>query len=119
MSVDEALFILAHERWNSIEMYNITAEQKEVLKILVKLDKPVSQKEIAEFMNKAQTNVSGYYFKPLRDLGIIEQIENTGDGRIKYWYLSKSYLPLKFLLQSQSKIRTTFAQASGQLRLLE
>jgi predicted transcriptional regulator/GTPase SAR1 family protein len=119
MSVDEALFILAHERWNSIEMYNITAEQKEVLKILVKLDKPVSQKEIAELMNKAQTNVSGYYFKPLRDLGIIEQIENTGDGRIKYWYLSKSYLPLKFLLQSQSKIRTTLAQASGQLRLLE
>ncbi|KKP92700.1 MAG: hypothetical protein US25_C0083G0004 [Candidatus Moranbacteria bacterium GW2011_GWE1_36_7] len=116
LSIDEARMLLAQERWERIEeLIKLTEEQKTILKSIIKSKDPVSQKEIANSLGKAQSNISGYYFKPLRDNDIIEE-----KGRIKnmpLWGLTRDYEPLKWLADAQEKMQLNLAKESNQLSL--
>ncbi len=78
LSVDESMLLLGEERWEKIKMtIKLTEEQETILRCLIEKDK-ISQKEIVNIFKKNQSNVSGYYFKPLKDAGIIEEKEKIG-----------------------------------------
>ncbi|EKE15679.1 MAG: hypothetical protein ACD_11C00115G0019 [uncultured bacterium] len=116
LSVDEARILLAQERWERIEeLIKLTEEQKVILKSIIKSKNPISQKEIADLSGKAQSNVSGYYFKPLKDNEIIEE-----KGRIKnkpLWGLTRDYEPLKWLVDAQEKMQINLEEKSSQMSL--
>jgi GTPase SAR1 family protein len=117
LSVNEAMLLLGKERWERIEdVMKLTLEQKTILKYLASADNWISQKEISELFNKKQSNVSGYYFKPLTENNIIEEKE-----RIKnkpYYGLTVDYMPLKFLIKSQEEVNKSVDEKFGQLKLL-
>ncbi len=115
LSVDESMLLLGEERWDKINVtIKLTEEQKTILYYLIEKNK-ISQQEIAQFFQKARPNVSGYYFKPLRDAGIIEEKERI--GKVPYWGLTSDYVPLKWLMESQKKLKQDIHNKSEQLKL--
>lgn len=115
LSADESMLLLGKERWEKIEMaIKLTEDQKIILCYLIEKDK-ISQKEIVSIFKKAQSNVSGYYFKPLRDAGIIEEKEKI--GKVPYWGLTVDYIPLKWFIESQKKLKQDISNKSSQLPL--
>lgn len=116
LSIDESMLLLGEERWNQMNMaIKLTDEQKIILRYLIDKDK-ISQKEVITIFKKAQSNVSGYYFKPLRDAGIIEEKEKI--GKIPYWGLTGDYVPLKWVVKSQKRITQDINDKSGQLAIV-
>lgn len=117
LSVNEAMLLLGRERWEKIEnVMKLTTEQKEVLKYLAGSERLISQKEVVKMFGKAQSNVSGYYFKPLRDNNIIE--EKSRDKKIIYYGLTTDYAPIKWLIKSQDEIKKNINDKSEQLKLI-
>lgn len=118
LSVDEAMILLGRELWDRIEkLAQLTDEQKTVLSFIAQFNKDITQKDIVQIFGRVQSNVSGYYFKPLKDAGIIE--EKKQEGKIKYWGLTQDYTPLKYSLESQNKIREKIDKNNKQLSLLD
>jgi len=116
LSVNEAMLLLGKERWEKIEnVMKLTTEQKTILKYLASAEKFISQKEIAQMFGKTQSNVSGYYFKPLRDNNIIEEKERKNNT--PYYGLTSDYVPLKWLIKSQEIVNKTVNDKSEQLSL--
>ncbi len=116
LSLSEAMLLLGRERWEKIEsVIKLTNEQKEILKYLASANKYISQKEIVKMFDKQQSNVSGYYFKPLRDYGIIEEKEKV--GKTPYYGLTLDYEPIKWLIDSQKKLNKEIEKESVQLSL--
>ncbi|MDP2750152.1 MAG: hypothetical protein Q8O89_04945, partial [Nanoarchaeota archaeon] len=116
LSVNEAMLLLGKERWEKIEnVIKLTTEQKTILKYLASAEKLISQKEIVKMFNKTQSNVSGYYFKSLRDNNIIEEKERNHNT--PYYGLTSDYIPLKWLIKSQEVVNKSIADKSGQLSL--
>ena len=97
-------------------LYTINHEQKEILKYLAGAEKLISQKEIVKIFNKTKSNVSFYYFKPLKDNNIIEQ--KNIDERTPYYGLTADYIPLKWLMNSQREVNKSIDDKSKQLPLL-
>lgn len=116
LSVNEAMLLLGKERWEKIEnVMKLTTEQKEVLKYLASADKLISQKEVVKMFGKAQSNVSGYYFKPLRDHNIIE--EKKRENKTPYYGLTTDYAPIKWLIKYQCEVKKNIEDKSKQLKL--
>ncbi|MBU4017040.1 hypothetical protein KKF69_06225, partial [Patescibacteria group bacterium] len=62
LSIDEAMILLANERWDRIEaMSQLTEEQKKIPAYFAQSKLFISQKDIAEILHKLQSNISGYY----------------------------------------------------------
>ena len=117
LSINEAMLLLGKERWEKIEnIIKLTDEQKEILKYLAGAEKLISQKEIVKIFNKTKSNVSFYYFKPLKDNNIIEQ--KNIDERTPYYGLTADYIPLKWLMNSQREVNKSIDDKSKQLPLL-
>jgi len=117
LSANEAMLLLGKERWEKIEnIVKLTHEQKEILKYLASAEKFISQKEVVKMFKKTQSNVSGYYFKPLKENNIIEQ--KNVDQRTPYYGLTADYVPLKWLMNSQKEINKSIEEKSKQLPLL-
>ena len=117
LSANEAMLLLGKERWEKIEnIVKLTHEQKEILKYLASAEKFISQKEVVKMFKKTQSNVSGYYFKPLKENNIIEQ--KNVDQRTPYYGLTADYVPLKWLMNSQKEINKSIKEKSKQLPLL-
>ena len=115
LTIDEAMLLLGRERWEKIEnVMKLTTEQKEILKYLASKER-ISQKEVAHLFNKAQSNVSGYYFKPLRDKNIIEEKEKI--DKTPYYGLTTDYIPLKWLVNSERGVKIDVATKAQQLAL--
>lgn len=114
LTIDEAMVLLGTERMNRIES-KLTEEQLRVLKIILEIAQPVTQAEVSAQLQKAQTNMSSYYFSKLSNLGIIEV--KREEGKHKYWYLTKEYLPLQRLQSAQENLRKQFDQKTNQLKL--
>ena len=115
LSVDESMLLLGEERWEKIKMaVKLTEEQEIILRYLIEKDK-ISQKEIVSIFGKTQSNVSSYYFKPLREAGIIEEKEKI--GKVPYWGLATDYIPLKWFIESQKKLKKDIDNKSNQLTL--
>ncbi len=111
LALDEALYLLGKERLSHLS--DVTAEGRKVLFFIAQSDRYLTQSTIAHALNKAPTNISNYYFKPLIEKGVIEVKESS--GREKYWGLTRKYLPLKKLTEAQenlSKKRPTKQQLS-------
>jgi len=118
LSVNEAMLLLGKERWEKIEnVMKLTTEQKTILKYLASAEKWISQKEISGMFKKAQSNVSGYYFKPLKDNNIIEEKERV--KTTPYYGLTADYIPLKWLVKSQEEVNKSIEDKSGQLSLFK
>jgi len=117
LSVNEAMLLLGKERWEKIEnIIRLTEEQKEILKYLAGAEKFISQKEVVKMFKKTQSNVSGYYFKPLKEHGIIE--EKNIKNRTPYYGLTADYTPLTWLINSQREVNKSIEDKSKQLPLL-
>src|SRR3989338_8850598 len=103
LSLNEAMLLLGKERWEKIEnIIKLTDEQKEILRYLASAEKFISQKEIVKIFNKTKSNVSWYYFKPLKEHNIIE--EKNIENRTPYYGLTADYIPLKWLINSQKEV---------------
>lgn len=114
LSMNEAMLLLGKERWDKIEKaMTLTQEQKEILKYLAGSKKFISQKEIVQLFNKKQSNVSSYYFKPLRENNIIEEKERN--GTTIYFGLTNEYTPLQWLVESQKNIKKIAENKLSQL----
>ena len=117
LSVNEAMLLLGKERWEKIEnIIRLTEEQKEILKYLAGAEKFISQKEVVKMFKKTKSNVSGYYFKPLKEHGIIE--EKNIKNRTPYYGLTADYTPLTWLINSQREVNKSIEDKSKQLPLL-
>ena len=110
LSTKEAMVLLAKERWASIED-ELTKEQKKILEFLVTTNRNVSGKEISDLLGKKQSNVSGYYFPPLKEMGIIEKKEKK--GAMVYYGLTTQYHPLKWWFESEMGIRNAINAAQS------
>lgn len=118
LSVNEAMLLLGKERWEKIEnVMGLTTEQKTILKYLASAERLISQKEVSKMFNKSQSNVSGYYFKPLRDNNIIEEKERKDNT--PYFGLTCDYMPLKWLIKSQEVVNKSITDKKGQLSLFQ
>lgn len=102
LSLNEATTLLGRERWERIGN-NLTKEQKKILEFLVKNDRYISPKEASDILQKPAPNISGYYFKPLKSLNIIEEKERR--GRMVYFGLTNEYQPLKWWFDSEKRMK--------------
>ncbi len=112
LSMNEALLLLGKERWESLKLTN---EQKEVLKYIARIDKYVTITQASRELKKAPSNLSRYYFSPLHDEGIIEIIKQ--EGNLKYWRLTQEYIPIRFILESKTKVQEDTMKDLQQLTL--
>lgn len=118
LNVADAMLLLGKERWDTIEQtVKLTNEQKKVLQFLINSDKYISQKDASELLKIAQPNVSGYYFKPLKEAGIIEEKEKN--GKEIFWGLSTDYIPLKWLVEEQKSATKIIKEKTKQMSLFD
>jgi len=104
LSLHESMALLGQVRWEKLEQTTpLKRAQKKVLEFLVKNEEWISQAEAAKLLNKPQSNISGYYFKPLKEAGIIE--EKGRKGKKVYWGLTPLYVPLKWVFESQANVQ--------------
>lgn len=116
LSSDEALLLLGKERWERIKKQKLTREQVKILKFLTASSSWVTQTDIVKMFRKARPNVSAYYFKPLKEAGVIEEKEKQ--GKIKYWGLTDKFVPLKWMIESQQRLAEKMTAQTDQLPLL-
>jgi hypothetical protein len=87
-----------------------------VLKFIIESGDLVTQKDIGIGLGKAPTNVSGYYFKPLKDIGVIEVKKQVGN--LKYWGLTQEYVVLKKLVLLEKRAEEHLENVREQLLLI-
>jgi len=104
LTLEEAKYLLAQHRLEEIESsIGLTDDQKHVfLNYIVQNEGGITQKDIAQKTGKAQSNISGYYFRPLKDAGVIEEVKK--EGKAVFWDLTAMYRPLKWLKEGSRKI---------------
>lgn len=120
LTLEDSMLLLAQEMWDRIDQTTkLTPEQKEVLKFIIKADRHISQKDASELLKQAQSNISGYYFKPLKEAGIIEEKGKDEDKKTTLWGLSSEFTPLMWLVESQKKNEEVVEEKAKQLSLFE
>lgn len=113
LSINEAMLILGKALWERIESaMKLTPYTKEILRYFASTESYISQKEVAEIFKKSRSNVSGYYFKQLKDNNIIEEKERK--EKIPYYGLTVEYTPLKWLIKSQEGVDESLESKSKQ-----
>ena len=119
LKVEKAMVVLGRLRWEEINSaLNLTPTQIEVLKVFIESEGYLSQKELKTMLNKQESNVSGYYFPPLKDNDIIE--EKGRKGKEVFFGLTSKYLPLKMFIEYQEKLKKKVARDKvGQPSLLD
>ncbi len=108
LSMNEAMTLLGRERWERVRD-KLTKEQKKILEFLVKNNKYINTKEASDILKKPSSNLSGYYFRPLKELNIIEEKERK--GKMIYLGLTVEYQPLKWWFESESGIKKDISNA--------
>ncbi|HEX2792764.1 MAG TPA: helix-turn-helix domain-containing protein, partial [Candidatus Paceibacterota bacterium] len=103
LSLDQAMLLLGHERVAQIERATTLSEsQMEVLRFFVQNGKELSQADASRLFGKSPSNISSYYFKPLKEAGIIE--EKRREGKSVFWGLTTHYEPLKWVYGSRVEV---------------
>lgn len=98
-----AMILLGKERLSRIEKTGgLSKEQRTVLKFLAEKNTYITQKEASTLLKKPAPNISGYYFKPLREYGIIEEKERK--GRTILWGLTTDYIPIRWAYRAKDSI---------------
>ena len=115
LTKDEALFLLGQERMAKIvNQLNLKTEQLKVLDYIIESDVPLCQDDLSMKFKKPQSNISGYYLKPLKEFGVIE--EKGERNRKKMWGLTNDYTPLRFVkLGEKLKQREKAAKLQAKL----
>ncbi len=104
LKVDEAMILLGRFRWEEINnALSLTDGQIEMLNAIIESGNYLSQKQAALKFNKSESNVSGYYFKPLKENDIIEK--KGAEGKEIFYGLTPKYTPLREFVASQKKLR--------------
>jgi len=116
LSLDEAKLLLGKARIENIRVtMSLTPEQEKILFYLAESDGYISQKQVADLFQKAPSNVSGYYFAPLKENDLIEKKETK--GRTIYWGLTSYSLPLKWLIEAQKTALEKLEEKPPQTKL--
>ncbi|OHA83528.1 MAG: hypothetical protein A2937_00260 [Candidatus Yonathbacteria bacterium RIFCSPLOWO2_01_FULL_47_33b] len=102
LSMNEAMTLLGRERWERVSS-DLSPGKQSILTFLVKNNKYISTKEASTILGKQSSNISGYYFKPLKDLGILEEKERK--GKMVYFGLTDEYQPLKWWFESEIGVK--------------
>ena len=110
LSMNEAMTLLGRERWERVES-RLTKGQKKILEFLVKYNKFISPKEASNILKKPSSNISGHYFKPLKDLGILEEKERK--GKMVYFGLTAEYQPLRWWVESENGMKKDISDMEG------
>lgn len=110
----EAMVLLGEALWERIAqaVKPLTPERIKILQYIAEHREPITQKDIAKLLKKAPTNVSGYYFGPFKNAGVIEVKETN--GREKYWGLTHEYLPLYDYVDALETLRERRAHSATQ-----
>ncbi len=116
IGVDEAMILLGRERLSRVEK-QLTEEKMKVLWHIVQAGEPISQKQVADLLKKEPANVSGYYFAPLKEMGIIE--ETGRHGNEKFWQLTTEFQCLKFIPEAQKNVEQQARHRVEQLSLFQ
>ena len=104
LKAEEAMVVLGNLRWEEINnSLNLSDGQINVLKAIIESKNYLSQKQISSMLKINQSNMSGHYFKPLKNNDIIEEKEKK--GKEIFFGLTPNYLPLKKFIISQKKLR--------------
>jgi len=104
LETEEAMVILGKLRWEEINnAVNLTEGQIDVLKAIIESGNHLSQKQASSILGKEESNLSGYYFKPLKENDIIEEKERI--GKEIFFGLTSQYFPLKKFIVFQKKLR--------------
>jgi hypothetical protein len=119
LKVEEAMVILGRLRWDEIKnALNLTQAQIGALRVIIESESYLSQKQVASMLGKVESNVSGYYFKPLRENDIIE--EKDKKGKEIFFGLTSKYQPLKEFITSRKSLRkTAVKQKQRQMKLFK
>lgn len=116
LNQSEAMVLLGQERWEQIENnFGLKEEQKRILAFIANSKNFVSQKNIANSMNKDRANVSRYYFKPLIENDIIEEKERN--GKTPFWGLTQEFEPLKWYIEAKKEVQEDIKNSTEQLKL--
>lgn len=115
LHIEEAMFLLGKEKWETIQRNDFTREQKEILKFMAIADEVVTTKDLVQKFNKTPSNISGYYLNPLKEAGVVEV--KRQEGKIKYWGLTKEYAPITFILKAKKTIEQKTKEDIRQLSL--
>lgn len=113
LTKDESLVLLGRERWERIES-SLTKEQKNILRFLVENNSDINTKKASDILKKPTSNISGYYFKPLKDRGILE--EKRREKKMVYFGLTAEYEPLRWWMESQKKMEQREISITGKQR---
>ncbi|MEK7542034.1 MAG: winged helix-turn-helix domain-containing protein [Patescibacteria group bacterium] len=112
LSVPEARLLLGRARWRKVEDVGLTPGKKKIFLHLITSGRYISQTEIAQALDKQESNVS-QYLRPFKEANIIEEKEKVGNRR--YWGLTKDYEPLKFLPEAQREVEQAAVRTSEQM----
>lgn len=110
LNTNEAMVLLGRERWEKIET-NLSKEQKKVLESLIVVKQPISGIELSKLLGKPASNISSYYVKPLKNLGVVEEKEKRGNTI--YFGLTKEYEPLRWWFESEKDVQKDAEEAKG------
>ncbi|MBI2426555.1 MAG: hypothetical protein HYV34_01790 [Candidatus Kerfeldbacteria bacterium] len=114
--LDEAMVLLGDALWERIsQTVSLTREQKQLLLHIAASPSPLTQKQVAEDLHKEPANISGYYFRRLKDAGVIELKEQK--GKLKYWGLTSQYLPLHEYSASLIRLKEGQSELDHQLSM--
>ena len=119
LKVEKAMVILGRFRWGEINnVLSLTSGQIKVLKVFIESESYLSQKQLKTMLDKKGSNVSGYYFPPLKDNDIIEEKERK--GKEVFFGLTSKYIPLKEFSEYQEKLKKKVtSDTKKQMNLLD
>lgn len=116
LKLNEAKILLARDRWDRLDrLINLTNEQKEVLECFINSEEPLTVSQLSDKIGKAQSNVSGYYLKPLKEGNIIE--EKSRKGNTVYYGITEEYISLKWFIEAKQNLEQEIRKEQGQLSL--
>lgn len=112
LDVDEAMALLSKLR--SERFSDLSKSKKEVIRVFIEHESPITQTQIASILKKQVTNVISDV-KPLRERGIVEVVKE--EGKYKFFDFTADYKCLREYQASYIKIKEETNKVKKQLML--
>ncbi|MDD5055190.1 MAG: hypothetical protein PHZ00_02885 [Candidatus Peribacteraceae bacterium] len=114
---EEAFAMLGKLKWEAMKRMGIdTPAFRSVVEYITEHPEGVIQTDVAKALKKVRSNMAGYYFKELKQKGIVEQVladdENKQDKRVKYWKFTRDFQVLYFYKNAAQAVQRSQEQLS-------
>ncbi len=117
LKVEKAMVLLGKFLWDEItNVLKLTNAQIEVIEKFIESDSYLSQKQLSKILKKAESNISGYYVAPLKEVNIIEEKDRR--GKEIFFGLTDRYMPLKELAKYQKELKQEAIKERAEQRSL-